>query len=378
MFSEQSRFFSRWVGLLGLAAMLSLIPDGRASAQSIAGHFIGENRLKLENVTWQNSFAAYVDGTLNAANGVKVSITSEKSTERLVRLEAAWDGRGLSQLAYFSDFRFGKTTLAAIRQRFGNFGIMPASGSPVVSTSDGGVAISSFYEVADSAVVATFVTKISRSGLIDLKRRYGADAYAHMATVATLHSVALSDISYFETLRGTTSVVDVGYRPIVWQPTDNMAAGRKRLISLARIKPAQLPVARIYSGPRNPPDLGGQSATLRNYQDKITSRMAEGPAFAGELAVIQIDCGARCSNAYVGNVRTGEVFKLPVGGRANLDLTLKYELSSRLMTAQWSDSESGECVIQFYGFDDGEWIELLKHKVGASDQCLTSLSQNLR
>lgn len=66
------------------------------------------------------------------------------------------------------------------------------------------------------------------------------------------------------------------------------------------------------------------------------------------------------------------------GGRANLDLTLKYELSSRLMTAQWSDSESGECVIQFYGFDDGEWIELLKHKVGASDQCLTSLSQNLR
>lgn len=207
--------------------MLSLILGGRASAQSIAGHFIGENRSNLENVSWQNSFDGYVDGTFNAANGVKVSITSEKSTEKLVRLEAAWDGRGLSQLAYFSDFRFGKTTLAAIRQRFGNLGIMPASGSPVVSTSDGGVAISSFYEVADSAVVATFVTKISRSGLIDLKRRYGADAYAHMATVATLHSVALSDIRYFETLGGTTSVVDVGYRPIVWQPTDNMAAGRK-------------------------------------------------------------------------------------------------------------------------------------------------------
>lgn len=124
--------------------MLSLILGGRASAQSIAGHFIGENRSNLENVSWQNSFDGYVDGTFNAANGVKVSITSEKSTEKLVRLEAAWDGRGLSQLAYFSDFRFGKTTLAAIRQRFGNLGIMPASGSPVVSTSDGGVAISSF------------------------------------------------------------------------------------------------------------------------------------------------------------------------------------------------------------------------------------------
>jgi hypothetical protein len=48
------------------------------------------------------------------------------------------------------------------------------------------------------------------------------------------------------------------------------------------------------------------------------------------------------------------------------------------MTAQWSDADSGECAIQFYAFDDGEWIELLTHKVGKSDQCSTSLSQNLR
>ncbi len=313
-----------------------------------------------------------------AANGVEVSATSEQSTGKLVRLEAKWDGKGLRQLAYFSDFRFGQTTLADIKKRFGNLGLLPAGGSSVLSTPDGGVTISNFYEISGSKTIATFVTKIERAELLDLKRRHGAEAYAHMATVATLHSMSISDGVYFKNLRGTVSIADVGYSPIAWTPMSSSTDKPKRQILLSRIKSTQLPVARVYSGPRNPPDLSGQNSTLRAYQDRIARRMAEGPAFAGEYAVIQIGCGTRCSNAYVGNVRTGEVFKLPVGGRNNLDLALKYELPSRLMTAQWSDAGSGECAIQFFSFNDGEWIELLKHKIGDSQACSTSLSYNLR
>ncbi len=378
MFSPKLRSFFRWSGLSVALGMVVLHPPSEAAAQVVAGHSIGEDRGKLDGVAWQNSFGAYVDGKFMAANGVEVSATSEQLTGKLVRLEAKWDGKGLRQLAYFSDFRFGQTTLADIKKRFGNLGLLPAGGSSVLSTPDGGVTISNFYEISGSKTIATFVTKIGRAELLDLKRRYGAEAYAHMETVATLNSMAISDAVYFKKLRGATSIADVGYSPIAWTPMSSSTDKPKRKMVLSRIKSTQLPVARVYSGPRNPPDLSGQNSTVRSYQDRIAMRMAEGPAFAGEYAVIQIDCGARCSNAYVGNVRTGEVFKLPVGGRNNLDLALKYELSSRLMTAQWSDAGSGECAIQFFSFNEGEWIELLKHEIGDSRGCSTSLSYNLR
>ena len=378
MLSLKLRSFFRWSGLSVALGAVVLHPPSEAAAQVVAGHSIGEDRGKLDGVAWQNSFGGYVDGKFMAANGVEVSATSEQITGKLVRLEAKWDGKGLRQLAYFSDFRFGQTTLADIKKRFGNLGLLPAGGSSVLSTPDGGVTISNFYEISGSKTIATFVTKIGRAELLDLKRRYGAEAYAHMETVATLNSMAISDAVYFKKLRGATSIADVGYSPIAWTPMSSSTDKPKRKMVLSRIKSTQLPVARVYSGPRNPPDLSGQNSTVRSYQDRIAMRMAEGPAFAGEYAVIQIDCGARCSNAYVGNVRTGEVFKLPVGGRNNLDLALKYELSSRLMTAQWSDAGSGECAIQFFSFNDGEWIELLKHEIGDSRGCSTSLSYNLR
>ncbi len=378
MLSLKLRSLVRWFGLSAALGVVVLHPPSEAVAQVVAGHSIGEDRNKLDGIAWQNSFGGYVGGKFKAANGIEVSATSEQSTGKLVRLEAKWDGKGLRQLAYFSDFRFGQTTLADIKKRFGNLGLLPAGGSSVLSTPDGGVTISNFYEISGSTTIATFVTKIGRAALLDLKRRHGADTYAHMETVATLNSMAISDAVYFKNLRGTTSIADVGYSPIAWTPMSSSADKSKRQILLSRIKSTQLPVARVYSGPRNLPDLSGQNSTVRAYQDRIAQRMAEGPAFAGEYAVIQIDCGTRCSNAYVGNVRTGEVFKLPVGGRTNLDLALKYELSSRLMTAQWSGAGSGECAIQFFSFDDGEWIELLKHEIGDSRGCSMSLSYNLR
>lgn len=381
MFAKHLRLFPQTVRLFALfTAILFLTAEG-SSAQTIAGYAIGENRSRLEEhgrIAWEYSYGEYTNGTFSLQNGIKLSSTSETSTGKLVRLEAGWTDKGRPQLAYFSDFRFGQTTLADIRGRLGSSGALPGRGSPVLTATDGGVTISSFYEVAGSEVIAVFTTKVSRAALIDLQRRYGSDAYAHVAPAARLDSFVIWDAAYFRSVRGAAYTFDTGYRPIVWQPTVSLPAETKRAISLSRIKPSQLPVARVYSGPNNLPDFSGQSATFRNLRTKISDGMAAGPTFAGEFAVIQIGCGTSCSNAFLGNVRTGELFQLPVGGENNMDLALKYELSSRLMTAQWSDAETSKCFIQFFSFDDGEWIELLKQDIGASDKCLISVSQNLR
>ncbi|MDO5897281.1 hypothetical protein [Agrobacterium sp. Azo12] len=354
---------------------------GYSFAQTLADHSIGEQRSSLEKFvkgSWKDTYGNYQDGSFQTSNGVRLTGTTDKSTGKVVRLEAKADKQTSKQPAYFSDFKFGETTLATIRQRFGNAGSLPGNGLPVLTTSDGGLEISSFYEVADSDVVVMFVTKISQKALLELKKRYGASAYDHMAKVAFLDSVALSKAAYFQETRGTPSVFDIGYQPIAWQPATIQTADQKRQISLARIKPSQLPVARVYSGPSNAPDFTDQSATTRNYRTRIVEGMASGPNFAGEFAVVEINCGTNCTNVFVGNVRTGEVFKLPVGGASNTNLALKFDLSSRLMTTQWAHADTGTCVIQFFSFNDGEWIELLRHDLGDKQQCLTSLSQNLR
>ncbi|MBP2562256.1 hypothetical protein J2T08_001676 [Neorhizobium galegae] len=381
MLSERPNFIWHLARLVPLAALLAIGAAVNVSAQTIAGYAIGENHLKLNelgNAEWQYDYGEYTSATFNVGPAISISSAVEKSTGKVVRLEASWSGRGKPQPAYFSDFKFGLTDLATIRQRLGSSGALPGSGAPVLSSSDGGVEISSFYEVANSQIIASFITKVSRDALVDLQRRYGAETYAHVAKVATLQSVVISDAAYFKSLRGTTSIFDVGYRSIAWEPAAALTMDAKREISLARIKPSQLPVPRVYSGPNNLPDLTGQSSSFRTHQAKIADGMASGPSFAGEFAVIQIGCGSSCSNAFVGNVRTGEVFKLPKGGKDNLNLTLKYELSSRLMTAQWSEAETGKCFVEFFSFDDGEWVELLRRDIGSSDRCLASLAENLR
>ncbi len=375
-----SRIPSQSVWLFVLGAIF-VAPIEGARAQTIAGYAIGDNRSRLDvlgNVAWQQSFGEYTNGSVDLGKGVKVSTTSHNSSGKLVRLEASWDGVGRPQPAFFSDFSFGSTTLSSIRQRFGNSGMLPNGGSPVLSTTDGGVAISSFYEVAGSDVVAAFVTKISRNALVDLKQRYGADTYSHMAAVAKLDSVVIWDAIYFENVRGKTPIADIGYGPIVWKPADAVVRELKREISLARIKPSQLPVTQVYSGPNNFPDIRSLTSSVRRYSDKIIDGMAAGPNFAGEYAVIQINCGTGCLIAFAGNVRTGDVSQLPVGGRTNTNLALQYERNSRLMTAQWSNASAGKCLVQFFSFEDGEWVELLKREVGSFEKCQATLAQNLR
>ncbi|WFU50733.1 hypothetical protein [Sinorhizobium terangae] len=315
--------------------------------------------------------------TFGIASSVELSGTFQNSTGDIVYLEAKRSAQTDASPAYFADFRFGQTKLADIRSRFGSAGMLFKGSPPAYATPDGGVAITSNYEVADTNVIASFVSKVSPIALVTLKNRHGTDVYTHVAKFASLDTVIISDADYFKSLRGSAFVFDEGYHPIAWQEASVPTVPSKQ-ISLARIKPAQLPAYRIYSGPINAPDFTDRDSSYRSFQTRIADGMANGPNFAGEFAVIQIGCGTGCSIAFVASVRTGEVFRLPLGGEDNMYLSLEYQLDSRLMIAQWAENEASNCYVEFLGFKDGEWTQLLKHEVGSSEQCYNAVAENLR
>lgn len=357
---------------------MTAIPN--AHAQSLAGHSVGENQSVLEAQKTRRLTEDLGEHTAlktSPSVGVELSGRYRKSTGKVVYLELVGDGLRPA-LAGFGGFRFGKTTLEDIRSELKSAGILFRKSPPVYPTQDGGVMIASTYEIANTPLIVSFISKISVTSLAKLKLKYGAEAYAHAASLAKLDTVIVADADYFKTLQGSEIVLDVGYQPIIWQNSAyDAAASPSREISLARIKPSQLPVYRIYSGPINAPDFSSADASVRSFRTRIASAIEGGPTFAGEFAVVEIGCGTACSIAFAANVRTGEVFRLPLGGEENLYLNLKYQLDSRLFVAQWAEYDPSKCHVEFLSFDDGEWISLLKHDVGTSDQCNKTIAENL-
>ncbi len=357
---------------------MAAIPN--AHAQSLAGHSVGENQTLLEAQDTRRlteDLGEYTAVKTSPSVGVELSGRYRKSTGKVVYLELVSDGLRPAS-ADFAGFRFGKTTLEDIRSELKSAGILFKRSPPVYPTPDGGVMIASTYEVANTNLIASFISKISVTSLAKLKLKYGAEAYAHAALLAKLEKIIVADADYFKILHGSEVILDVGYRPFIWQKSAYATtASPAREISLARIKPSQLPVYRIYSGPNNAPDFSSTDASVRSFRTRISSAIEGGPTFAGEFAVVEIGCGTACSIAFAANVRTGEVFRLPLGGEENLYLNLKYQLDSRLLVAQWAEYDPSKCHVEFLSFDDGEWISLLKHDVGTSDRCNKTIAENL-
>ncbi|TAZ43704.1 hypothetical protein [Rhizobium ruizarguesonis] len=324
------------------------------------------------------SNGGYTTNDYHLPSGIDFSATFEISTGRLVALGKSWAGAGNGPPAGFGDFRFGKTTLSDIKLRAASSGILYNKVSPVSSSSSGAVEFSAFYDVAASANVVRFVASIDRGALGKLHDRYTDKTFENTGSAATLRSLTISTRDYLERTAGNERVLDLGYKPVSWATPSAVRETAIPAISLARIKPSQLPVFRVYDGPRNFPDFSGRDSKFSTYRTRITNGMTDGPTFAGEYSVIQIGCGTSCSFVYVADNRTGEVFDAPVGGEDNLSLDLKYDVGSRLMISQWGDYDANKCFVQFYSFDDGDWTELLKREVGTLDACLKTVAENIR
>ncbi|MCM2452218.1 hypothetical protein [Agrobacterium vitis] len=322
--------------------------------------------------------AGYTTNQYRLPNGVEFSVTLELSSNRIVSLQQSWSGSQAGPSAGFGDFSFGRTKLSDIRSRTSSNGLLYEKILPVAANSSGSVEFSAFYDVAATANVVRFITSIDQEALGNLRQRYGDKAYDKVGSSAVLRSLTISTRDYLERATGAARVLDTGYTPLTWALSFATTNVVERGISLARIRPSQLPVSRVYAGPQNFPDFNGRDSNFSRYRTGITNAMTGGPTFAGEYSVIQIGCGSSCSFAYVGNSRTGEVFDAPVGGQNNLSLKLKYELKSKLLISQWGDYDTNKCFVQFFSFDDGSWTELIKHEVGTLDACAREVGANIK
>jgi hypothetical protein len=362
-----------------LAAAFTIFAVTPLSAQSLEGFHLGDDKAVLQRLgtaATTKADGAFTTLTFHRDNGVELEATYQKPSNRLVALRASWNQTGEGPSAYYGNFIFGKTSLAELRSQTGANGILYRLKPQVAASSSGMINIVSYYDVTATDYVASFVTSISRDEVKRLKVQYNQDAYLNAATSAKLSAIGISRREYLEKSEGSDRALDDGYKPISWT-SSGLAPATHPSISLAKIKPSQLPVFRIYSGPNNFPDFSGRDKDFSNFRTRITNGMSDGPSFAGEYSVIQIGCGTGCSFAYIGNNRTGEIHELPVGGEGNMYLTLKYQLDSRLLVAQWGDYESSKCYVQFFSLDDDTWTDLLKHEVGPIDNCYKTIAENV-
>ncbi|MES5097868.1 hypothetical protein ABUK73_06530 [Agrobacterium sp. BA1120] len=362
-----------------LIIMLALLPVASgAVAQSISGFYLGEDKgglQRLGNPVRTKSDGSFTTQSYLGSDGIELKATFENQSNQIVALETTWPRASIGPLAGYGGLTFGKTSLGEIRSQLGSKGILYASQPPVVVLGDS-IAVLSYFEVSGTDAVAAFFTSISGSDAALLKASFGVNAYKNSPEAAKLRTIGVFKRDYLERGQGTKRILDIGYREIPWSPP--LMAPKQAAISLARIKPGQLPVFRQYSGPKNFPDFTGRDKEFSNFRTRITEGMGADPSFAGEYAVIQIGCGTGCSIAYLGNSRTGQVFKVPVGGENNMYLSLQYQLDSRLLVSQWANHDADKCFVQFFDFDDGEWTELLKHEVGPTDDCFKTIAENLR
>ncbi|WP_246413030.1 hypothetical protein [Rhizobium indicum] len=362
-----------------LIAFCAVATPSVSSAQSIEGFRLGDDKIALQRLgepSETKADGAFTTLSFHGSDGVDLEATYQKPSNLLVALQATWPKDSAGPSTGYGDLTFGETSLTEIRSQMGSRGILYGSKSPVVASSNGTIDILSYFDVSGTDTVATFVTSIDSDQAARLKATFGADAYKNAPAAAKLTTISVSRREYLEKSHGTRRTLDIGYRAISW--TSQEATSKHPAISLARIKPGQLPVFRTYSGPNNFPDFTGRDNEFSNFRTRITDGMSGGPSFAGEYSVIQIGCGTGCSFAYVGNNRTGQVFDVPVGGEDNMYLSLRYQLDSRLLVAQWADYDASKCYVQFFGFDDGEWTDLLKHEVGTMDDCFKTIAENVR
>jgi hypothetical protein len=105
-----------------------------------------------------------------------------------------------------------------------------------------------------------------------------------------------------------------------------------------------------YSGPVALPDFAGKQRPFREFRTRILEGIKDGPAFAGNLAISLFGCGTDCAMGYVMNLRTGDVYDLPVGGEVNSDLDLSYHVESRLMKASWKGEDPNNPACAGYAY----------------------------
>ncbi|MEY9097986.1 hypothetical protein ABIA24_000895 [Sinorhizobium fredii] len=353
-----------------------------AMAQSMSGVTIGSDRAALNQLgtkpTATQAMGPHTAVKFKLPGGNELSATFVRSTGKIVYLETDWGGEPAGSFSDFEGFKYGETSLADIRRQFEHNGMM-FDARPVASMMpDGGVALFNSYEISGTTVVATFVTKISATALADLQATHGTEKLSdHVGPTAKLNAVILAERAYVDTIWGVKKTYDKGYAAITWGSAQSESATTEPKANADLIRAEQFPVTDIFSGKTTLPDFKGRDKAFNNFRTRIRNGMKEGPNFAGEYTVIQIGCGTGCSFVIVGNNRTGQPFDFPRGGEDNMYLSLEYQLTSKLMTAQWADFDQSSCFVEQFKFDGSAWATLSKRDVGSAEACYNDIKENI-
>lgn len=104
-----------------------------------------------------------------------------------------------------------------------------------------------------------------------------------------------------------------------------------------------------YRGRITSPNFVRRDKEYAMYRTRLLKALKAGPNFAGHLVLEQIGCGAGCRFAFVIDARNGKVSEFPLGGENNLQLTLKFEVGSRLIVATWEDERCRRASYEWTG-----------------------------
>jgi hypothetical protein len=159
--------------------------------------------------------------------------------------------------------------------------------------------------------------------------------------------------------------------------SEGVSVASSTVASFKKPVSSDFPARARFTGKTVLPDFKGRDRDFNNFRTRIRNGMRDGPNFAGHYSLIQIGCGTGCTFVVIADNNTGRPASFPRGGEDNMYLTLDYRRDSRLLAAQWLDSESDICVIEFFDFDRDKWTPISKTTVGGDDACYREIEENL-
>ncbi|TBY62810.1 hypothetical protein E0H46_26840 [Rhizobium leguminosarum bv. viciae] len=348
-----------------------------AFAQSMSGISVGGDRQQLDSIGSRpvatEAMGPHTIEKYKLSGGNELSVTYHRASGKIVYLETDWGGETAGAFSDFEGFKFGKTTLSEIRTKLGSNGMSFKDRPPATPTTDGGLALFNSYEVNGSGTIATFVTSFSAATVKSIKEK-GSDP--NIGDIATLEAVIVGEKVYLETIWGSDKLTSPNYSAIDWPGNGPGQESKSSPTAFKKPDATDFPVGRVYRGKTANPDFSGSNAHFRDFRTRIRQGMAGGPGFAGEYSVIQFGCGTGCSAVIVASNKTGRPYSFPRGGEDNMYLTLKYQLDSRLMVAQWGSYDSGKCIMEYFDFANGIWSAIARREIGPLDACYKDFEEN--
>lgn len=348
-----------------------------ASAQSMSGVSVGGDRQQLDSIGSRpvatEAMGPHTIEKYKLSGGNELSVTYHRASGKIVYLETDWGGETAGAFSDFEGFKFGKTTLSEIRTKLGSNGMSFKDRPPATPTPDGGLALFNSYEVNGSGTIATFVTSVSAATVKSIKEK---GSNQNVGDIAILEAIIVGEKDYLETIWGSDKLTSPNYTAIDWPGNNPSQELKSSPAAFKKPDATDFPVERVYRGKTAKPDFAGKNAHFRDFRTRIREGMAGGPGFAGEFSVIQFGCGTGCSAVIVASNKTGQPYSFPRGGEDNMYLTLKYQLDSRLMVAQWGSYDSGKCIMEYFDFANGIWSEISKREIGPLDACYKDIEEN--